>query len=88
MSVSLVHDESVGSAASEAALWDDGIEAMLEQRDRLLGEAARMPEPLRGAMLARADDLSAEAGLQRFRLLAFMLANNVTSADRIVAGVS
>jgi len=37
-------------------------------------------------MLARADDLSAEAGLQRFRLLAFMLANNVTSADRIVAG--
>lgn len=105
MSVSLVHDTSTGSAASEAALWDDGIEAMLEERDRLLIFAAALREqavraesecaPAEARLCrmeaadceARANDLSAEGGIQQMRLLAFMLANGVTSADLILEGV-
>lgn len=87
MSLTLVHDEREGTAASEARLIDDGIEAMLEHRDRLLRLCeGNYPEPLKRAMQAKADDLSAEAGIQRFRLLAFMLANNVTSGDLLLAG--
>lgn len=66
---------------TEARLNDDGIEATLEHRDRLLAEAARMPEPLRTAMLAKADHLSAEAGIARMRLLAFMLKHGVEAEE-------
>ena len=80
--MNMIHDVREGSAASEARLWDDGIQAMLERRDSLLVMAAcGVP----GAQ-DEADDLSAQAGVQQFRLLAFMLANRVTSADLIAAG--
>jgi hypothetical protein len=81
MGMVLVHDESVGSAASEAALWEDGIEAMLEARDRALEIAAEWMEWGRPDCAQdwqdEADEISAEAGIQRFRLLAFRLANGV-----------
>lgn len=85
MGMSLVHDVGVGSAASEARLWDDGIQALLETRDAYVRFAALVESEghvEQGQRLrASADDLSAQAGVQQFRLLAFMLANRVTSGD-------
>jgi hypothetical protein len=82
MGMVLVHDESVGSAASEAALWEDGIEAMLERRDALLECAAVLGTvgvegEHRRVLEDEARHIGAEAGIQRFRLLAFRLANGV-----------